>query len=65
MTKKEIGVNLEKTRIVKGLSKYEVAKRANLKISQIGVLEAGEKNYTIDSLIAYTNVLELSLLLSE
>lgn len=49
--RKEIAEVLRDAREAQGLSCYAVAKKSGLSISQVTMLELGDKNYTIDILI--------------
>lgn len=50
---KEIGEKLKKEREKKGISKYKVAKKGNIRIEMVKMVEDGCKNYTVKTLIGY------------
>ena len=57
MTKKGIGQTIAKARKNKGLTYYEVNKQAKVQRTVVKSIEKGDKNYSIDSLLATAEVL--------
>ena len=61
MTRQEIGAKIKEFRTEKGISKYSVVKKTGLTFQQLGTIEAGSKNYTIDSLSLYLGALGMKM----
>ncbi len=61
MNREDIGKILKSNR-PDGVSNYAICKATGLKASQIKSLESGSDNYTIDSLLAYCEYLNLALI---
>lgn len=62
--RKQIGESLQQRRVQLRLSKYNIAQRTNLSITQITQIEKGASSFTIDSALDYANALEMQLILS-
>lgn len=58
---KEIGKQLVAYREMKGLTQQEVGELVNLTSDQIGLLERGQRNWTLSTLIRITNALNINL----
>lgn len=61
MTKKDIGDIIKKKRKQKNKSSYAVAKEVNVMPNQLSSIENASSNYTIDSLLAVAECLDLQL----
>lgn len=61
MTRQEIGKKITIYREKKGISKYSVVKKSKLTFAQLSQIEAGSKNYTIESLIIYLDAIGMEL----
>ena len=48
-----LGARLKEFRESRGLSMYAVAKKGNIRIDQVGIVESGDTNYTIDVFTGY------------
>lgn len=59
--RKRIGAKLMKERIRQGWSLYRAAKETGMQIHQVKAIEAGERNYTIDGLLAYAKALGITI----
>lgn len=55
--KTQIGSFLKKIRKKKGISKYKINKKNNLRYDIIKGIEDGDKNYTIDSFMFYCDAI--------
>lgn len=58
---KEIGKQLVAYREKRGLTQQEVGELTDLTANQIGLLERGQRNWTLNTLIKVTNALEIDL----
>ncbi len=59
MTRQELG---KKAKTLRGeTSKYSIVNSTKLTFAQIGQIEKGDKNYTIDTLLIYLNALGLKI----
>ena len=58
-TREIIGRYLRDTREEKGISLYRVSKSSGLRFETIKAIESGEKNYSIDSLLAYIGAIDV------
>lgn len=58
-TREVIGRYLRDTREEKGISLYRVSKSSGLRFETIKSIESGEKNYSIDSLLAYIGAIDV------
>ncbi|GMA08450.1 hypothetical protein GCM10025886_16010 [Tetragenococcus halophilus subsp. flandriensis] len=58
---KEIGKQLVAYREMNGLTQQEVGELVNLTSDQIGLLERGQRNWTLSTLIRITNALNINL----
>ena len=61
MTRQEIGKKITIYREKKGISKYSVVNKTKLTFAQLSQIEAGSKNYTIDSLTIYLGAIGMEL----
>lgn len=61
MTRKQIGAHIAKHRTAKGISKYSIVQKTGLTFPQLAAIEAGNKNYTVDSLTAYLDALGIKM----
>lgn len=57
MTKKTIGQVIAKAKKVKGVSYYAINEKAKVQRHVVKSIEKGDKNYSIDSLLATAEVL--------
>jgi len=58
---KIFGENVRKTRKIKGLSQEELAFKANLHRTYIGMIERAEKNITLINIEKIANALEVNI----
>ena len=58
-TREVIGRYLRDTREEKGISLYRVSKSSGLRFETIKAIESGEKNYSMDSLLAYIGAIDV------
>jgi transcriptional regulator with XRE-family HTH domain len=63
--RQKVGEYLKSRRQEKKLTYYAVAKLAGLSIEQVQSIEAGDKSYTIDSLLKITRALDTYLSLED
>ena len=61
MTRKKIGETIAKYRTANKISKYSIVKKTGLTFPQLSAIEAGSKNYTVDSLTEYIGALGLKM----
>ena len=61
MTRKEIGNKIKAHRQKNGTSKYSVVQKTKLTFAQLSQMEAGSKNYTIDTLKIYIDAIGLKM----
>ena len=59
MDKKQLGAILSDIRTRKNISLYKIAKCGEITITQAHSIEDGDRNYTIDALLAYLRGIEI------
>lgn len=57
MTRKQIGKELKRVRLVKKLSAWKASQLAGIRVETIQDIESGKENYQIDSLLKYAKFL--------
>ena len=65
MDKKQLGAILSDIRTRKNISFYRIAKGGEISITQAHSIEDGDRNYTIDALLAYLRGIEAELSINE
>lgn len=61
MNKKQIGTQIESLRKKQKISRYKVVKDTGLPFSVIKSIDEAKSNYTIDTLIKYTDSINLKI----
>ena len=65
MDKKKLGAILSDIRTRKNISLYKIAKGGEISITHAHSIEDGDRNYTIDALLAYLRGIEAELSINE
>lgn len=55
-----VGQNIRKYRLLKKLRQEDLAEKANLSVTYIGMLERGEKNPSLETFVNILNALDIS-----
>ena len=63
--KQQLGAILADIRTRKNISLYKIAKGGEISITQAHSIEDGDRNYTIDALLAYLRGIEAELSINE
>ena len=63
--KQQLGAILSDIRTRKNISLYKIAKGGAISITQAHSIEDGDRNYTIDALLAYLRGIEAELSINE
>ena len=63
--KQQLGAILADIRTRKNISLYKIAKGGEISITQAHSIEDGDRNYTIDALLAYLRGIEAELPINE
>ncbi|WP_413165136.1 helix-turn-helix domain-containing protein [Capilliphycus salinus ALCB114379] len=58
--RKKLGNNIRKLRIQQGLSQEQLAEKADLHRTYIGAIERGERNVSLDNIVAIAHALGVS-----
>jgi len=62
---KEFGKNLRSKRMLKGKSIYRIMKEGRLHFTTVKEIESGEKDYKINSLIAYCEAVDSEIVIKD
>ena len=65
MDKKRLGAILSDIRTRKNISYYRIAKGGEISITQAHSIEDGDRNYTIDALLAFLRGIEAEISINE
>ena len=65
MDRKQLGAILSDIRTRKNISLYKISKGGEITITQARSIEDGDRNYTIDALLAYLRGIEAELTIQE
>ncbi|MEB3277995.1 MAG: helix-turn-helix transcriptional regulator [Lyngbya sp.] len=58
--RKQLGINIRKLRIQQELSQEKLAEKADLHRTYIGAIERGERNVSLDNIVAIAHALGVS-----
>ena len=65
MDRKQLGAILADIRTRKNISLYKISKGGEITITQAHSIEDGDRNYTIDALLAYLRGIEAELTIKD